>query len=110
MLVAGHTRDAGLVELLTPAAEIAAVLVVLDPPRVLEIAPLRHMGRISYGVYLWSFPMVSLFSPLRVSISLPLILVSTVAIAALSYAVLERRFLSSTFFAARPSSALWRPR
>jgi peptidoglycan/LPS O-acetylase OafA/YrhL len=40
------------------AAELLTLLVILDPPRLLAWTPLRRLGRISYGVYLWHIPVI----------------------------------------------------
>jgi peptidoglycan/LPS O-acetylase OafA/YrhL len=45
--------------LLLPAA-LAAGIVVVAKPRVLGIAPLVAVGKISYGLYLWHFPLAML--------------------------------------------------
>lgn len=54
VIVAVHTeRTFGYV---TPLAELLTALVIANPPRLLAVAPLRFVGRISYGVYLWHIP------------------------------------------------------
>jgi peptidoglycan/LPS O-acetylase OafA/YrhL len=70
--------------------------------RFLEWAPLRYLGKISYGLYIYHFPVIWLVSQIPnfgVSENLipPLIFILsfivTVAVASLSYAVLEKPFL-----------------
>ncbi len=61
--------------------------------RVLELAPLRWIGRISYSLYLWQqlwTPVVGLPRPLGVLQQWPLNVVAVFASAALSYYVIER--------------------
>lgn len=91
-------------------ASIAAALVladvVLDPSgvisRVLSIAPLRYLGTISYGIYLWHFPLDILLDESRVRLGgYPLFAVRSVAaiaVATVSYFVLERPIRSGSFF------------
>jgi peptidoglycan/LPS O-acetylase OafA/YrhL len=67
------------------------VFVLADAPdwwvsRAFSFAPLRWLGRISYGVYLWHYPLYAAFGW---KLGLPLSLV----IAALSYRYVEKRFL-----------------
>ncbi len=61
--------------------------------RVLELAPLRWIGRISYSLYLWQqlwTPVVGLPRPLGVLQQWPVNMVAVFASAALSYYVIER--------------------
>jgi len=39
-------------------AELSAVMVVLAPPAWLGVPPLAWAGRLSYGLYLWHFPIM----------------------------------------------------
>lgn len=48
-------RDNGGQAMLQPLAEILTALVLVNTPAVLNAAPLRFLGAISYGVYLWHF-------------------------------------------------------
>ncbi len=62
--------------------------------RALSLRPLRAMGLISYGVYLWHWPVYVVLTDVRTHVTgvplLALRLGVTVAIAALSYRFLER--------------------
>ena len=62
--------------------------------RVLSLRPLGYMGRISYGVYLWHWPINGMLSPERTHLSVwPLLflrLALVLLVASASYYVLER--------------------
>ena len=81
---------------LTAVAVAAAVLIlaVLQAPKALSARPLVALGRISYGVYLWHFPMVFLV-PLRwrLEVRVAVVVALTIAVAAASWWLIERRFL-----------------
>ncbi len=66
------------------------------PLRFLELAPVRWIGRISYGLYLWQqlfSPVEGLAQPLGILQTFPLNIVCTIAVAAASYYVMERPLL-----------------
>lgn len=46
-----------------PFVEILTAVLILDPSRVLTLAPLPFVGRVSYGVYLWHIPVLLLVAP-----------------------------------------------
>jgi peptidoglycan/LPS O-acetylase OafA/YrhL len=75
---------------LIPVAVLATACVVASPgARVLGWAPLRGLGRISYGVYLWHWPvLVLLDAPLAAQLA------ATLALALASWWVVERPVLA----------------
>jgi peptidoglycan/LPS O-acetylase OafA/YrhL len=79
--------------LLLPTA-IAGGIVVISKPRWLGIAPLVAVGRISYGLYLWHFPLAELLPAWAAFIG-------TFVLAALSYRFVELPI--------RRAAAKWRP-
>jgi peptidoglycan/LPS O-acetylase OafA/YrhL len=70
--------------------------------RLLGLRPLVWLGTISYGLYLWHFPLALYLSPERTGISgLALFCVrcmATVAVAAASYYLVERPVMDKTFW------------
>jgi peptidoglycan/LPS O-acetylase OafA/YrhL len=81
---------------LTLVALAAGVLILalLESPRPLSYRPFVAVGKISYGIYLWHFPIVFLvpFSwPLLLRV--PVVTGLTLIIAALSWWLVEERFL-----------------
>lgn len=76
-----------------PFAEIAAALVIADPPRMLAWRPLRFVGRVSYGVYLWHIPLLWIM-PTRTPIEVAGFFGASVLAGWLSYVLVERRFLT----------------
>lgn len=81
--------------------------------RILSLRPLVLLGVISYGVYLWHFPIDVFVTPARVGLSgLPLMglqLTLTLAVATVSYLAVERPVVRRTFWrslrAVLPASA-----
>jgi peptidoglycan/LPS O-acetylase OafA/YrhL len=71
-------------------AEIAAAVAVLGAaPKWLESAPLTYLGKLSYGIYLWHYPIARLMDgqlwPHVLAVTLP----ASILLAALSYHTLE---------------------
>jgi len=102
---------------LLAAGLVAVVLAsVVDPRhpgpvgRALAWAPLRGLGIISYGVYLWHWPVYVFVNPDRTGIDGTALLVVrlavTLAIATASYAFVEQPIRAGTFRIRRPRVAL----
>lgn len=85
--------------LLAIATGVLIVNVVLDMPgylgAFLECGPLVWVGRISYGLYLWHYPIFKATSFLKLSwpVQLTVALTFTLAVTCLSYYLIERPVL-----------------
>ncbi len=78
------------------AVLVAAIAHAGRLDRVLGMAPLRGLGKVSYAAYLFHWPIFLVLAPPRVTLTGPALfalrLAATVAAAALSYAVIEAPF------------------
>ena len=89
---------------LAAAAVITAVVSVPGGPaaRVLSARALVWLGTISYGIYLWHFPVVVYLDAARTGVHGPLLLVvrtvATVAVAAVSFYLVERPVIEGRFW------------
>lgn len=96
---------------LAPALGTAALLVAGTAAakgpvtRILELAPLRYVGRISYSWYLWHWPFVvfgaALWGPLSVAQTTALVAASWVP-TAITHPLVEQRFRLSRALRAHP--------
>lgn len=77
------------------AAEIAAFLVVIDPPKFLRWRPLVGLGAISYGIYLWHIPVLHALGYPFTNVARLEGIALSICLAAVSYLLVERRFLRS---------------
>jgi len=93
--VAGHVLTD-----LPAAAGFAAVIAVVAarPPGLLATAPMRALGALSYGLYLWHMPVLLALRlhgafPRTALAALPAVLLPTLALAAASCFLVERPVL-----------------
>ncbi len=118
---AWHWLDRGIApqipgDLLAGAGFAAIVLVVgTRPPGVLALGPLRALGTVSYGLYLWHFPLMSLLASHRLlpghfPSALALVLSAALPIAALSWRFVERPILAATNRLTIPNASVPAPR
>ena len=81
-------------------AEIGAGILILSQPRWLGVAPMAWLGKMSYGLYLWHYPIMRLAKG-RDGWEWPEVLLLGCGLgllfAALSHYLLERRFYQSHF-------------
>jgi peptidoglycan/LPS O-acetylase OafA/YrhL len=93
------------------ASTVVVAHAALRPPRWLALAWLRGIGIISYGLYVWHYPIIRALDEQRpgaLSVAEQVLAVGlTLLVAGLSYALVERPFLSlkRRFPAAEPVSA-----
>ncbi len=94
-----------LLEALLVSVVIAAVAQPRSGPlgALLSVAPLRWVGQISYGLYLWHWPIFVVLSPERVGLDgyalFGLRLATTFTVASLSYYLVEMPIRRGTFTA-----------
>ena len=94
-IVAGLPRWLPARSSMAAAAVVAGVVLAPGSPVPVALAwwPLRQLGRISYGVYLWYWPVLLVMSPQRMQANGWLLfgerVAVTVAIAAVSYRLVE---------------------
>jgi peptidoglycan/LPS O-acetylase OafA/YrhL len=95
------------------ALAVSAVIVSVVQPdrgvlgRFLSVSPLRWIGRISYGLYLWHWPVYLTLTRTRTGLDgvalLTVRVAVSVALAGLSFYALERPIRAGTFKLPRPS-------
>jgi peptidoglycan/LPS O-acetylase OafA/YrhL len=104
-------RGGFLVVAMLVAVVIAALTRAPRGPlsRLLGLPPLTHVGRISYGLYLWHWPVVLFATAARTGLTggalLGARLVAALMLAELSYWLLERPVLAGIFPARRVAAA-----
>ena len=98
LLAQGDWRDDGMLIWGVPAVELATAALILGVrsgggglAAVLSLAPLRWLGKLSYSLYLWHYPVLRLLRDqgdwrIALLVGLPV----SLALAALSYATVER--------------------
>jgi peptidoglycan/LPS O-acetylase OafA/YrhL len=97
-------RGGFLLAALATAAVLVSVVCAQRSPVavVLSVAPLRYLGRISYGMYLWHYPLFIWIDGTRTGLSgYPLFLVraaATIGIATASFYLVERPIRQGSFF------------
>lgn len=92
--------DAWGIYLITPAAIGSAAVIAWATNgqpglvhKALATRPLVYVGRISYGMYLWHYPVAILFRQEQAWAQLVVVFGGTVLIATVSWFLVERRFL-----------------
>jgi peptidoglycan/LPS O-acetylase OafA/YrhL len=90
LIVAGHTSISFLAT--QPMAEVASAVVIAHPSRVLAWAPLRFLGGISYGIYLWHIPLLWLLAPSSL-LGIYILFAASLVAGWLSHVLVERWFL-----------------
>jgi peptidoglycan/LPS O-acetylase OafA/YrhL len=84
--------------LVQAAAEILTAMVIANPPGALAVAPLRFLGRISYGVYLWHIPLLWMLHPDSLA-GIAVLVAASILAGWLSHVLVERWFLRRAIIA-----------
>ena len=103
----------GALALVPVLATVAVILGGTDtddgPQRLLQLGPLQWVGKHSYAIYLWHFPLLVLveakWGPLNAGVR-ALLLVASVAVAAVSFRYLEDPLRRSPWLAVKPRRSL----
>lgn len=87
----------------TAAVLVSAVCAQRSPVALaLSIAPLRYLGRISYGMYLWHYPLFIWIDSARTGLTgytlFGVRVLATVSVATVSFYLVERPVRQGTFF------------
>jgi peptidoglycan/LPS O-acetylase OafA/YrhL len=96
-------RGGFMLAAIASAAVLLSVTCVPDSllARVLSVRPLRYLGRISYGMYLWHFPLFLYLDRARTHLNpyplLALRMAVTIVVATLSFYLVERPIRRGTF-------------
>ncbi len=104
-------RGGFLLSALSAAAVVVAAVCVVEGPiaRVLSLRPLVWIGTVSYGAYLWHFPVFIELDAARTGLGglglLAARFATTLVLAALSYYLVERPVMEGTFW--RTLTAAW---
>ena len=97
-------QGAFLVTGLSAAAVISSVVVSGSGPvaQLLELGPLRYIGRISYGVYLWHFPLFIWIDHQRTGLNgyalFAVRIVTTLIVSSISYRLVELPIMRGAAF------------
>lgn len=91
LLIFGQSRQHFL--LMIPLAELATVAVIAGLPKFLSFQPFVHLGRVSYGVYLWHIPIYWLYGRPHNIQDLGLLFAFSIGAGTVSYLLVERWFL-----------------
>ena len=93
LFIAGRTSQTFV--FVQPIAEIAAAAVIANPAKFLGAAPLRFLGRISYGVYLWHIPIMWALGRPKSPLEVGVLVGASVLAGWLSHVGVEQWFLRS---------------
>lgn len=85
--------------------ELAAGMVILEPPSFLGAAPLRALGRVSYAVYLWHIPVLWILGSPTGWAAAALVAALSIGIAAASWRYIEEPILRRSWRELRPPAA-----
>lgn len=102
LLIAGFGFSSHLVEIGT-AVLLASLTSTSKISAALSWSPIVFLGTISYGIYLWHFPISYALEVTPWFVNLPVTLASSIAIAAASYFTVERLFRQPSISRATPT-------